>query len=130
MSAKNVASELSRRERQIMDVVYQRGQATAAEVQAGLPNAPGYSAVRALLAILVHKAFLQIKEDGPRYIYEPTHPRQEAGRSALRRVVETFYNGSVESAVAAMLGNHDAKLSAAEISRLKSLIEQSRKAGR
>jgi predicted transcriptional regulator len=130
MSAKRTASELSRRERQIMDVVYQRGHATAAEVQAGLPKAPGNSAVRALLAILVNKGELQITEEGPRYVYRPTRPRDEAGRTAMHRVVDTFFRGSVESAVAALLDASDAKLSDAEIARLKSLIEQTRKEGR
>jgi predicted transcriptional regulator len=123
-------SELSRRERQIMDVVYQRGQATAAEVQAGLPKAPSNSAVRALLAILVNKGELQITEDGPRYVYRPTRPRDEAGRNAMHRVVDTFFLGSVENAVAALLDAREVKLSNAEITRLKSLIEQTRKDGR
>jgi len=130
MPAKRSASELSRRERQIMDVVYQRGQATAADVQAGLPKAPSNSAVRALLAILVNKGELQITEEGPRYVYRPTRPRDEAGRTAMNRVVDTFFRGSVESAVAALLDASDVKLTSAEIARLKSLIEQTRKDGR
>jgi predicted transcriptional regulator len=124
------ASALSRRERQIMDVVYQRGQATAAEVREHLPAAPSNSAVRALLAILVNKGFLKIVEDGPRYMYLPTHPRDEAGRSAIQGVVKTFFEGSVENAVAALLDARDARLSGAEITRLKALIEQARKGGR
>ena len=123
-------SALSRRERQIMDVVYQRGQATAAEVRDHLPAAPSNSAVRALLTILVNKGFLKITEDGPRYMYQPTHPRDEAGRSAIQGVVKTFFEGSVENAVAALLDARDARLSDAEISRLKTLIEQARKGGR
>lgn len=124
------APDLSRRERQIMDVIYRRGRATAAEVRAGLAAAPSNSAVRALLAILVQKGRLKIQEDGPRYVYEPTHPRLEAGRSAIRRVVETFFQGSTESAVAALLDAPDAKLSIADTARLKALIDQARKGGR
>jgi predicted transcriptional regulator len=128
--SKNSAPELSRRERQIMDVIYQRGQATAAEVRTGLADAPSNSAVRALLAILVQKGRLKIEEDGPRYVYLPTHPRHEAGCSAIRRVVETFFEGSTESAVAALLGSHEPKLSGEETTRLKALIDQARKGGR
>jgi predicted transcriptional regulator len=120
----------SRRERQIMDIVYRRGRASAAEVRADLPDPPSYSAVRALLAILVTKGFLKIEEDGPRYAYLPTHPRDEAGRSAIQRVVQTFFQGSLESAVAALLDASDAKLSSAETTRLKTLIDQARKGGR
>jgi predicted transcriptional regulator len=130
MSAKKLSHQLSRRERQIMDVVYQRGCATAAEVQAGLPDPPGNSAVRALLAIMVNRGFLKIEEDGPRYVYSPTHPRDEAGRSAIHRVVETFFEGSVEGAVAALLDTREARLSSAEIARLKNVIDQTRKGGR
>ncbi len=130
MSAKTAATELSRRERQIMDVIYQRGRATAAEVLGGLADPPSNSAVRALLAILVNKGWLQVAEDGPRYVYHPTRPRGEAGRSAMHRVVDTFFQGSVESAVAALLDVRQARLTDAEIVRLKNLIEQTRKAGR
>ena len=127
---KTNSHHLSRRERQIMDVIYQQGRATAAEVQAGLPDPPGYSAVRALLAILVEKGHLKIEEDGARYAYLPVQARIQAGRSALQRVMATFFDGSVENAVAALLEARDRKLSAAEVERLKTLIEQSRKGGR
>jgi len=113
-----------------MDVIYQRGRATAAEVLGGLADPPSNSAVRALLAILVNKGWLQVAEDGPRYVYHPTRPRGEAGRSAMHRVVDTFFQGSVESAVAALLDVRQARLTDAEIVRLKNLIEQTRKAGR
>ncbi len=117
-------AELSRRERQIMDAVYRRGRATAVEVSAALPNAPGNSAVRAMLAILVRKGWLKIEKDGPRFIYLPTRPRREAGRSAIRRVVETFFGGSLEGAVAALLDADAEKLTEAEIARLKALIDK------
>ena len=118
---------LSRRERQIMDVIYQRGQATAAEVQSGLAEPPSNSAVRALLAILVNKGHLKIEEAGPRYLYRPTKPRHQTGRSVLRQVVETFFEGSVEKAVAALLDKSDGKLSRGDFDRLQALIDEARK---
>jgi BlaI family penicillinase repressor len=127
---KSSHTHLSRRERQIMDVIYQRSQATAAEVQEGLADPPSYSAVRALLAILVTKGFLKIEEDGPRYLYRPTRPRQQAGRSAIRQVMETFFEGSVEKTVAALLDGSETGLSKEQIDRLQMLIEQARKGGR
>ena len=106
-----------------MDAVYRRGRATAVEVSAALPNAPGNSAVRAMLGILVRKGLLKIEKDGPRFVYLPTRPRGEAGRSAIRRVVETFFGGSLEGAVAALLDEADTDgLTEAEITRLKALI--------
>jgi len=121
---KKINRELSRRERQIMDAVYRRGRATAVEVSAELPNAPGNSAVRAMLAILVRKGLLKIEKDGPRFVYLPTRPGREAGRSAIRRVVETFFAGSLEGAVAALLDADEGPLTSAEISRLKALIDK------
>ena len=113
-----------------MDIVYRRARATAAEVQEGLHDPPSYSAVRALLAILVNKKLLRIEEEGPRYVYLPTHPRESAGMAAMHRVVETFFNGSVSNAVAALLDPAQAKLPREEAERLKQLIEQARKGGR
>jgi predicted transcriptional regulator len=127
---KPVSHAMSRRERQIMDIIYQRGRATAAEVREDLPDPPGYSAVRALLAILVNKGRLKIEEDGPRYAYRPTQPRQAAGRSAIHRVVETFFQGSLENAMVALLDSRASKLSAKEIERLKGMIEQARSGGK
>lgn len=121
--------DLSRRERQIMEAVYRRGRATAVEVSAALPNAPGNSAVRVMLGILVRKGLLKIEKDGPRFVYLPTRPRGEAGRSAIRRVVETFFGGSLEGAVAALLDVDADKLTDAEIARLKALIDQPTKEG-
>jgi BlaI family transcriptional regulator, penicillinase repressor len=118
---------LSRREREAMDVIYQRGETTAAEVRSGLSDAPSYSAVRALLATLVSKGFLAIREDGPRYIYFPTHPRQKMGRSALLQVVRTFFEGSAEKAMAALLDRRDLALSDEELGRLRQLIDQTRR---
>lgn len=123
-------SELSRRERQIMDTIYQRGRATVAEVQEGLPSPPSYSAVRALLAILVEKGWLKYESDGTRYVYSPTKPRRRAGTSAIKRVLETFYEGSVEQAMAALLKASESKLSDEQLDRLRMLIDDARKEGR
>jgi len=121
---------LSRRERQIMDVIYRRGQAAAAEVMEGLADAPSYSAVRALLRILEEKGHLKHREEGGKYVYLPTRLRASAGRQALQRVMETFYDGSLEKAVAALLDAADARLSPAEVERLQALIRQTRSEGR
>jgi predicted transcriptional regulator len=121
---------LSRRERQIMDIVYARGEASAAAVHAELPDPPSYSAVRALLAILVEKGHLKHRSEQGRYIYAPTRRRAQVGRSALRRVLDTFFEGSLEKAVAALLRGADANLSADELARLGQLIDQARKEGR
>ena len=121
---------LSRRERQIMDVVYQLGAATAAEVQERLPDPPSYSAVRATMRILEEKGHLRHFEDGPRYVYEPTVERETASRSAVRHLLSTFFNGSVEQAMTALLDASDRKLSREEVDRLGRLIEQRKKEGR
>ena len=121
---------LSRRERQIMDIVYARGEASAAEVHAALPDPPSYSAVRALLAILVDKGHLKHRSEQGRYIYAPTRRRAQVGRSALRRVLDTFFEGSLEKAVAALLQGSDANPSKEELQRLGQLIQQARKEGR
>ena len=112
----------SRRERQILDVIYRRGSATAAEVHENLPDAPSYSAVRALLRILEEKGHLKHREDGPRYVYLPTEPHAKASRSALRRVVETFFEGSLSGAVAALVDERCGKLSAEELDRIEAII--------
>jgi predicted transcriptional regulator len=125
---KRAAHDLSRRERQIMDVVYQRGQATAAEVAEAIPDPPSYSAVRALLRILEEKGFLRHQQQGLCYVFIPTVARDRARRSALKGLVKTFFDGSVEQTVAALIGNQ--KLSREELERLSKLIEQARKEGR
>ena len=121
--------ELSRRERQIMEIIYARGEASAAQVLEQLPDPPSYSAVRALLAILVEKGHLRHRSEQGRYIYAPTRRRAKAGRSALVRVLETFYEGSLERAVAALLQS-DSKLTADELKRIGEMIEQARQDGR
>jgi BlaI family penicillinase repressor len=121
---------LSRRERQIMDVIYRRGQATVAEVLEGMADPPGYSAVRAMLRVLEEKGHLRHEQQGPRYVFLPTVPREQARRSALRQLVQTFFDGSAEQTVAALLDLSDSKLSDAELARLARLIDQARKEGR
>ena len=117
----------SRRERQIMDIIYARGEATAAEVEAALPDAPSYSAVRALLRILEEKGALKHREDGPRYIFMPTQPREKVRRTALQKVLHTFFDGSLANAVAALVDAKDGKLTEDELKRLESIIKQARK---
>lgn len=120
---------LSRRERQIMDVIYARGQATAAEVLLGLPDPPSYSAVRALLRILEEKGQLRHRSEGGKYVYSPTHPRNRAGRSAMRRVLRTFFDNSTAKAVAALFEVSDTELTDREIGELGKLIERARRNG-
>jgi len=124
---KNPHSDLSRRERQIMDVLYRRGRATVSEVQRGIPDAPGYSAVRAMLRVLEEKGHVRHEEESLRYVFLPTTSRTQATRSAVRHLVETFFEGSTERAVAALL---DGKLSKDELDRLAGLIESAKKEGR
>jgi BlaI family transcriptional regulator, penicillinase repressor len=120
-----ITHDLSRRERQIMEVIYQRGQATAAEVADLIPDPPSYSAVRALLSILGTKGFVRHEQEGVRYVFLPTLGRDRARRSALKGIVRTFFNGSVERTVAALLGRQ--KLSGEELDRLAALISRARK---
>lgn len=123
-------SLLSRRERQIMDVIYRLGQATAQEVVDNLNDPPSYSAVRGLLRILEEKGHVKHRQDGPRYVYHPTVPRERARESALRQLVRTFFQDSPEEAVAALLDMSAAKLSDEELDRLSDLIARARKEGR
>ena len=120
---------LGRRERQIMDAVYRLGRATAAEVLADLPDPPSYSAVRGMLRLLEEKGYLRHVQDGPRYVYLPTTARDEARRSALTHLLRTFFDGSRESAVAALLDLSDRPLDDAEYERLSSLLDQARDTG-
>ena len=119
--------ELSRRERQIMEILYRNGKASAAEVQAAMPDGPGYSAVRALLRILEEKGHIRHEEKGGKYIYLPTVSRTFAKRSAMRRLVDTFFEGSVEKAVVAFLSPGSSKLGEEELRRLEQLVEKTRK---
>jgi predicted transcriptional regulator len=121
--------ELSRRERQIIDILYAQGRATAAEVQTALPDPPSYSAVRAMLRILEEKGHVRHEQDGPRYVYLPTIARDNAKRSALRHMLRTFFDGSAEQAISALLDDASTKLSDAELERLGDLIRQARRTG-
>src|SRR5262245_15100457 len=118
---------LSRRERQIMDILYRLGSATAADVQAALPGEPNYSTVRAQLRILEQKRFLTHAYDGVRYVFKPVVPRDRAGRSALRHLLETFFDGSAERMVATLLDSETAKLSETELARLSKMVRDARK---
>jgi predicted transcriptional regulator len=120
---------LSRRERQIMDIVYRRGEVTAAQVLAEMSDPPSYSAIRALLRILVDKKHLQHRSDGPRYVYSPLVSRQKARAKALAQVVNTFFDGSALRAASALLGSSQRKLTKAELDELSALIDAARKKG-
>jgi predicted transcriptional regulator len=128
--SKKELSPLSRRERQIMDIIYSRGTASATEVMESLPDAPSYSAVRALLRVLEEKGHLRHKLDGQRYVYSPTVERERAKRSALQRVLRTFFDDSAEDAVAALLDISQESLSDDELKRMENLIKQARREGR
>lgn len=121
---------LSRRERQIMDIIYRRSQATAAEVLEGLPDPPGYSAVRAMLRLLEQKGYVRHEQDGPRYVFKPVLGRARARRTALKRMLQTFFDGSAGEAVAALLDLSGRKMSDEELDRLSKMIEEARKEGR
>ena len=121
---------LSRRERQIMDIVYRRGRATVTEILDDLADPPSYSSVRGLLRVLVEKGHLQHREDGPRYVYSPTLSRQKARSNALAQVVDTFFDGSALQAASALLGSPQVKLSEDELTELSALIESARSKGR
>lgn len=122
--------DLSRRERQIMDAIYRLGSATVSEVMAEMPDPPSYSAVRAMLGKLEGKGYLEHRQDGPRYLYLATVPRQEARESALDRLVRTFFDGSPGKAVAALLGRSAGEMTGEELDRLSALIEEAKKGER
>lgn len=122
--------ELSRRERQIMDFLFRRGRASVAEVQQGISDAPGYSAVRAMLRTLEEKGYVTHQEEGRAYIYKPTIARDQARKSALSHMLTTFFGGSTEQAVAALLDLNKPKLGSDELDRLSQLVEEARREGR
>jgi BlaI family transcriptional regulator, penicillinase repressor len=122
--------QLGRRERQIMDVVYRRGQASVAEVRADLPDPPSYSAVRAMLGLLEDKGYLHHRQQGLKYVYLPADDTRKVRDSALQHMVRTFFGGSPERAVAALLEMSDSKLSAKEKHYLSQLIKKAQQEGR
>ncbi|MEM1203513.1 MAG: BlaI/MecI/CopY family transcriptional regulator [Acidobacteriota bacterium] len=122
-------AELSRRERQILDILYRLGQATAAEVQDALPDPPGYSAVRSALRLLEQRGVVQHQRDGQRYVYEPKAPKRRMGQGVLSHVLETFFDGSRQQAVSALLEDDDLQLTTSEYRRLADLLEEARRRG-
>ena len=127
--AKKPHSQLSRREREIMDIIYARGRATVTEVMERLDNAPSYSAVRALLRILEEKGALRHEQDGQKYVFLPTVTREKAKRSALKKMLQVFFDDSTEKAVAALLEISDTRLTDEEWDRLTALVEEAKKRG-
>jgi BlaI family penicillinase repressor len=119
-------SALTRREREIMDILYRRGRATAGEVMADLSGQPNYSTVRTQLRVLEGKGHVGHEEHGLRYVYSPAVPRSSARKSAMRHLVETFFDGSAEHAVAALLGGEGAKLTDEQLDRIADLVKKSR----
>jgi len=122
--------QLGRRERQIMDVVYRRGQASVSEVRSDLPDPPSYSAVRAMLGLLEDKGYLRHRQQGLKYVYIPADDTSKVGNSALEHMVRTFFGGSPERAVAALLEMRDTRLSAKEKQYLSHLIKKAEQEGR
>ena len=124
--AKNLHAVLSRRERQIMDLLYQLGRATAAEVGKALPGEPSDSTVRTQLRVLESKGHVRHEEDGQRYVYLPVVPRRVVSKSALKHVVNTFFDGSIEKVVAALLGPDGSRLSDDELNRIAAIVAKAR----
>jgi predicted transcriptional regulator len=121
---------LSRREREIMDVLYRAGSASAGEVHRGIPSPPSYSAVRATLRVLEEKGLIAHEHDGKRYIYRPTVNRSRARRSAVEHLLDTFFDGSAAGAVMALLETPGTDLTPEDLDRMAALIERARKEGR
>jgi BlaI family transcriptional regulator, penicillinase repressor len=121
---------LSRRERQIMDILYQRGKASASEVREAMPDAPSYSAVRAMLRVLEEKGHVKHVEEGLKYVYVPVVAREKAKRSAVKHVLDTFFSGSPEQIVAALLDVSSERLTREELDRMADLIEKARREGK
>ena len=130
MSNMPETSALSRRERQVMDILHRRGEATVAEIMAELPDPPTYSAVRSVLRILGDKQLIRYKEDGPRYVYYPAQDTEAARDDVLAHVVRTYFAGSPEQAVTALLRMSDVGMSDREIERLRETITRARQSGR
>jgi len=123
---KMIGSGLSRREREILEILHRLGHATVAEVLELLPDPPSYSAVRSILRILEEKGHVRHREEGKRYLYSPVEAPQSAARSALHQVVRNFFGGSLEQAVKAFLADRDTEISAEELGRLATMIEEAR----
>lgn len=126
MSARRTPALLTKRERQIMDVLYRLGRATAAEIMDAVPGAPGYSTIRTQLRVLETKGHVKHEEQGLRYIYMPTVPRHSARKSALKHLVDTFFDGSSAKAVAALLGGEAARVSDDDLERIAQMVKAAR----
>jgi len=129
MTRKGSLEKLGPRERQIMDIVYRRGRATAADVLDDLPDPPSNSAVRGMLRLLEEKGHLRHEYDGPRFVYLPTADPERVRRRAMKHIIDTFFNNSASSAVTAMLGIYEGRLSDGDLDRMEAAIEQARKRG-
>ena len=130
MTKKAPTDDLSRRERQVMEILHRRGESTVAEIMEDLPDPPTYSAVRSILRILSEKQLIQYKEDGPRYVYYPAEPTEETRDDVLEHVVRTYFGGSTEQAVTALLRMSDANISDGEVEQLRDKIRRARLSGR
>ena len=130
MAKVKLGDALARRERQVMDILFRRGEATVAEVMGDLPEPPTYSAVRSILRVLVEKGLVSHREDGPRYVYAPAVSARGAQEEALKHVVRTFFEGSVEQAAAALLRISDTRISDADLRRLQDTVRKARGSGR
>ena len=124
------AAKLSRRERQIMDILYRRGKSSASEVREAMPDAPSYSAVRAMLRVLEDKGQIRHQAEGLKYVYLPIVPRDKAKRSAVKHLVDTFFKDSPEQVVAALLDVSSTRLTSAELDRMAEMIEKARREGK
>lgn len=127
---KSLHAILTRRERQIMDILYRRGRATATEVMEDLSGEPNYSTVRTQLRVLEGKGHVKHEEQGLRFVYSPTVARSAVRQSALRHLIDTFYDGSTEKVVAALLGVEGSRLSPEELERIAGMVDKARKGGR
>ncbi len=127
---KDQSSDLSRRERQIMDAVYRLGRATAAEIRGAMDNPPTYTAIRTLLGILHEKGHVRYDSDGTRYVYEPVIPKAEMGKTAIDGVLATFFDGSIERVVATLLDREESQVTQEQLDRLAALIDEARNEGR
>jgi len=125
--AKTTQLKLTRREREIMDILYRHGRATASEVMQDLTREPSYSTVRAQLRVLKEKGHVRYEEQGLRYVYIPIVPRHEVRQSALKHMMETFFEGSTQKVVAALLGSEGSRISREELDRIAELVEKARK---
>jgi BlaI family transcriptional regulator, penicillinase repressor len=130
MSKAKVGTALSKRERQVMDILFRRGKATVAEVMDDLPEPPTYSAVRSILRILAEKNLITHREDGPRYVYLPAVSTQGAREEALEHLVRTFFDGKAEQAMTALLRMSDTDLTDADLTRLREDVRKARNSGR